>query len=84
VALVAPLIEESAAMMVKAGYERPFHGRAGEGGRVTELVARPLLERFYPALGGIAQPLAGEFALRREVLADIAVRCTSYGPTRER
>jgi glucosyl-3-phosphoglycerate synthase len=59
--------------MVKAGYERPLHGRAGEGGRVTELVARPLLERFFPALAGIAQPLAGEFALRREVLADIVL-----------
>src|SRR2546427_8815247 len=60
-------------MMVKAGYERPLHGRAGEGGRVTELVARPLLERFFPDLAGVAQPLAGEFALRREVLADIAL-----------
>jgi glucosyl-3-phosphoglycerate synthase len=73
VALVTPLIDEPATMMVKAGYERPFHGRAGEGGRVTELVARPLLERFFPALAGIAQPLAGEFALRREVLADVAL-----------
>lgn len=73
VALAAPLVVEPAAMMVKAGYERPFHGRPGEGGRVTELVARPLLERFFPALAGIAQPLAGEFALRREVLADIAL-----------
>ena len=73
VALAAPLLDEPATMMVKAGYERPLHGRAGEGGRVTELVARPLLERFFPALAGIAQPLAGEFAVRREVLADIAL-----------
>jgi glucosyl-3-phosphoglycerate synthase len=73
VALATPLIGEPATIMVKAGYERPLHGRAGEGGRVTELVARPLLERFFPALAGIAQPLAGEFALRREVLADIAL-----------
>jgi len=73
VALAAPLIDEPATMMVKAGYERPLHGRAGEGGRVTELVARPLLERFFPALASIVQPLAGEFALRREVLADIAL-----------
>jgi glucosyl-3-phosphoglycerate synthase len=50
-----------------------LHGRPGEGGRVTELVARPLLERFFPALAGIAQPLAGEFALRREVLTEIAL-----------
>jgi glucosyl-3-phosphoglycerate synthase len=73
VALATPLLHEPGTMMVKAGYERPLHGRAGEGGRVTELVARPLLERFFPALAGIAQPLAGEFALRREVLADIAL-----------
>ena len=71
IALTAPLIEEPSLMMVKAGYERPLHGRPGEGGRVTELVARPLLERFFPELAGISQPLAGEFALRREVLTDI-------------
>ena len=73
VALAGPLIDDPAVMMVKAGYERSYHGRAGEGGRVTELVARPLLERFFPALAGIAQPLAGEFALRREVLADLVL-----------
>jgi glucosyl-3-phosphoglycerate synthase len=73
VALATPLIEEPAIMMVKAGYQRPLHGQAGEGGRVTELVARPLLERFFPALAGLAQPLAGEFALRREVLTEIAL-----------
>lgn len=39
----------------------------GEGGRVTELVARPLLRRFFPDLGTIAQPLAGECALTRDL-----------------
>lgn len=62
VALVAPLVEDPGVMMVKAGYERPLHGRPGEGGRVTEILARPLLERFYPELADMAQPLAGEFA----------------------
>jgi glucosyl-3-phosphoglycerate synthase len=71
VALAAPLIEDPSLMMVKAGYERPLHGHPGEGGRVTELVARPLLERFFPELARVSQPLAGEFALRREVLTDV-------------
>lgn len=71
VALAAPLVEDSGVMMVKAGYERPLHGRPGEGGRVTEILARALLERFYPELAGIAQPLAGEFAVRREALDEI-------------
>jgi glucosyl-3-phosphoglycerate synthase len=73
VALAAPLLADSGTMLVKAAYERPLHGQRGEGGRVTELVARPLLERFFPELAGITQPLAGEFAIRREALADIAL-----------
>ncbi len=73
VALAAPLVEDPGVAMVKAGYERPLHGRRGEGGRVNELLARPLLERFYPELADIAQPLAGEFALRRDVLGQIAL-----------
>lgn len=71
VALTAPLLDDPDTMLVKAAYERPFLGRPGEGGRVTELVARPLLERFFPELAPIVQPLAGEFALRREALAGI-------------
>ena len=71
VGLAAPLIEDPGVVMVKAGYERPLHGRPGEGGRVTEILARPLLERFYPELADIAQPLAGEFAVRREALDEI-------------
>ena len=46
---------------------------AGEGGRVTELVARPLLNLHFPALAGFAQPLAGEIAIRRELLGRISV-----------
>lgn len=71
VALTAPLLDDPDTMLVKAAYERPLLGRPGEGGRVTELVARPLLERFFPELARIVQPLAGEFALRRKALADI-------------
>jgi glucosyl-3-phosphoglycerate synthase len=73
VALVAPLVEDPTVMMVKAGYERPLNGQRGEGGRVVEILARPLLERFYPELADIAQPLAGEFAVRRAVLDEIAL-----------
>ena len=57
---------------VKAAFERPFRTRDGviahEGGRVTELMARPLLNLHFPALAGFAQPLAGETAARRELL----------------
>jgi len=67
---------EPGVQFVKAFYRRPF--RAGEislpegGGRVNELAARPLLRRFYPALADIAQPLAGEVAGRRELLASLS------------
>jgi len=73
VALAAPLVEDPSVMMVKAGYERPLHGRHDEGGRVTEILARPLLERFYPELADIAQPLAGEFAVQRQVLDEVTL-----------
>jgi glucosyl-3-phosphoglycerate synthase len=57
---------------VKGFYHRPFVGAAGVeadgGGRVTELMARPLLSLFWPELAGFVQPLAGEYAGRREVL----------------
>jgi glucosyl-3-phosphoglycerate synthase len=44
---------------------------------VTELMARPLLAAFYPELGDIRQPLAGEFAARRDLLEQMAF-CTGY------
>jgi glucosyl-3-phosphoglycerate synthase len=72
-ALVAPLLAGDGVQLVKARYRRPFDGRPDEGGRVTELLARPLLRRFFPELAGIAQPLAGECAVRRTALADIAL-----------
>lgn len=66
-ALTAALRADPGLKLVKAAYGRPLHGRSGEGGRVTELVARPLLRRFFPDLGTIAQPLAGECALTRDL-----------------
>ena len=67
---------------VKGFYRRPFKNGGDDvqptgGGRVTELTARPLLAAFYPELGGVRQPLAGEIAARRELLERMAF-CTGY------
>src|SRR3712207_4062185 len=45
------------------------------GGRVTELTARPLLNRFFPHLAGVRQPLAGEIAARRDLLMQLPFCC---------
>jgi glucosyl-3-phosphoglycerate synthase len=66
--LVAPLLHDPTVHLVKASYGRPLDGRPGEGGRVNELLARPLLRRFFPPLASISQPLAGEYAVRRATL----------------
>jgi glucosyl-3-phosphoglycerate synthase len=66
--LLGPLLTWDDVTFVKGCYERPLHGRPGEGGRVTELMARPVISVFFPHLAGIAQPLAGECAARRDVL----------------
>lgn len=65
--LVGPLLG-GAADFAKATYERPLDGRPGEGGRVTQLLARPAIALLFPALAGFAQPLAGELAGRRPLL----------------
>jgi glucosyl-3-phosphoglycerate synthase len=65
VGLVGPLLSDPTLQFVKACYRRPLNGVAGEGGRVTELVAKPLLEMFLPDLASFSQPLAGEIAVRR-------------------
>jgi glucosyl-3-phosphoglycerate synthase len=70
--LLGPLLHEPQVAMVKGAFDRPF--RAGgqtlahEGGRVTEVMARPLLNLHFPLLAGFSQPLAGEFGARRELL----------------
>jgi glucosyl-3-phosphoglycerate synthase len=80
--LLGPLICRPDISFVKGSYRRPF--RAGDqvlpegGGRVTELMARPLLNLFYPELAGIEQPLAGEVAARRELLERLPF-VTGYG-----
>lgn len=72
VGLLGPLLHDPAVAMVKAFYDRPLATTAGVapagGGRVTELVARPLLNACWPQLAGVVQPLAGEYAARRDLL----------------
>ena len=78
---LGPLLNEPRIGYVKAHYQRPIvEGgvlTAGGGGRVTELVARPLINLFFPELSGIIQPLSGEYAGRREILETIPF-FTSY------
>ena len=76
--LVAPLLRDATLQLVKATYRRPLDGRAGEGGRVNELVARPLLRRFFPALANLTQPLSGECAIRRSAMEHL-VLADGYG-----
>ncbi|GAA3581506.1 glucosyl-3-phosphoglycerate synthase [Nonomuraea rosea] len=81
--LVGPLLVNGDTHFVKATYERPYTGedgvvRRGAGGRVTELVARPLLNMFWPELAGFAQPLGGEYAARRAALEQVPF-VTEYG-----
>ncbi|WP_171165144.1 glucosyl-3-phosphoglycerate synthase [Streptomyces sp. I05A-00742] len=66
--IVGPLLTEPDVDFVKAMYDRPLGGAAGQGGRVTELVARPLLNLHWPRLAGFVQPLGGEYAARRSLL----------------
>ena len=66
--LCAPLLEHEHVMFVKAFYTRSFEGAPTGGGRVTQLVARPLLSLLFPKLTDIVQPLGGEYAARRSAL----------------
>jgi len=73
--LLAPLLYRPEIKYVKAFYDRPLAFSQGirpsGGGRVTEILVRPLFSLFFPELTGIIQPLSGEYAVRREVLQDI-------------
>jgi len=74
--LVAPLIYNPTIKYVKAFYERPLAVsadavRPSGGGRVTEILTRPLFSLFFPELTAVIQPLSGEYAVRREVLESI-------------
>ena len=65
--LLGPLLTTDHVALVKGFYTRPLHGDPTGGGRVTELVARPLLELLFPELSWVRQPLAGETAAHRWV-----------------
>ncbi|MEU7168473.1 glucosyl-3-phosphoglycerate synthase [Streptomyces morookaense] len=66
--IVGPLLTDPEVQFVKAMYDRPLGEAPGRGGRVTELVARPLLNLHWPQLAGFVQPLGGEYAARRSLL----------------
>jgi glucosyl-3-phosphoglycerate synthase len=76
--LLGPLLTRPSVLLVKGCYARSLHGSPTGGGRVTELVARPALSLLFPALAGVAQPLAGETAVRRSV-ADSVELADGYG-----
>jgi glucosyl-3-phosphoglycerate synthase len=80
--LLGPLLVEDDVRYVKALYERPIEESAGVaatgGGRVTELVARPLLNLFFPELVAVIQPLSGEYAGTREIFESVPF-FTGYG-----
>jgi glucosyl-3-phosphoglycerate synthase len=69
--LIGPLLLRDDVSLVKGFYRRPLGERAGEGGRVTELVARPLVSMLFPELAPLWQPLAGECAAWRTVLEQV-------------
>lgn len=79
---LGPLIHHPEIGYVKGFYERPLLAREGVdprgGGRVTEILVRPLLDRFCPELASLHQPLAGEYAARRRLLETLPFP-TGYG-----
>ncbi|HET7398636.1 MAG TPA: glucosyl-3-phosphoglycerate synthase [Intrasporangium sp.] len=80
--LLGPMLSDPGTLLVKGFYDRILAegGRAHstEGGRVTELVARPVLSLWWPQLAAVVQPLAGEWAIRRALLETLPVP-TAYG-----
>lgn len=75
--LLGPLLADERVQLVKGFYERLYEDGDGsvtaDGGRVTELVARPLLSLWWPELTGVVQPLAGEWAARRGLMESLPI-----------
>jgi hypothetical protein len=73
--IIGPLIARPGIRYVKGFYQRPIKAEhsllSTGGGRVTELVARPLLSLFFPELSALIQPLSGEYGGDRELLEKI-------------
>ncbi|CAA9501594.1 MAG: Glucosyl-3-phosphoglycerate synthase [uncultured Solirubrobacteraceae bacterium] len=80
--LLGPLLTDDRTRFVKGFYRRPWQQggvtQPEGGGRVTELTARPLLNRFFPELARVRQPLAGEIAAHRDLLMRLPF-CCGYG-----
>lgn len=70
--LLGPLLLRPEIQYVKAFYDRPLvmspGVRTAGGGRVTEILVRPLFSLFFPELTALIQPLSGEYAVRRTLL----------------
>src|ERR1700730_16314196 len=75
--LLGPLLSDEQVRLVKGFYTRVRTESDGspsaEGGRVTELVARPLISLWWPELAGVVQPLAGEWAARRSLMESLPI-----------
>ncbi len=71
VGLLGPLLLRPDIDFVKGFYDRPVAGSAHGGGRVTELMARPVIALLFPHLASIVQPLSGEYAGRRSLLEQL-------------
>ena len=75
--LIGPLLADEQVQLVKGFYTRVRTESDGststEGGRVTELVARPLISLWWPELAGVVQPLAGEWAARRGLMESLSI-----------
>jgi glucosyl-3-phosphoglycerate synthase len=75
--LAGPLVASADVGLVKGAFARPLNADGtldpSGGGRVTELLAKPLLARFYPELTVLRQPLSGQIAIRRELLASLPI-----------
>ncbi len=69
--LLGPLLCEDGVHLVKGFYRRPLRLESAGGGRVTELLARPVLSALRPTLSGLIQPLGGEYAATREFLESV-------------
>jgi glucosyl-3-phosphoglycerate synthase len=80
--LIGPLLADPDLVYVKGYYDRPLRDGTEvapcDGGRVTELLARPLLNMCWPELAGVLQPLSGEYAGRRAALESVPFVC-GYG-----
>ncbi|PKN00506.1 MAG: glucosyl-3-phosphoglycerate synthase [Elusimicrobia bacterium HGW-Elusimicrobia-2] len=80
--IVGPLLINKKVSFVKAFYRRPLmvsgKFKRGEGGRVTEILARPILNTFFPELANIRQPLSGEYAIRRDLFRKLSIP-SGYG-----